>query len=182
MDNITKFLLTFIIVVVVAVHVSAVVILIWRCTYSPSLTSASNGSFNSENDSQSEPTKTEAAKTSLTPTQEYIKAVVGGAGSLLGALIGGLISFLVFWKGLRANTRNAFLDMVVSENAYRNQLDEFLKALNKGDINKIKENLNSPALIILLIRKPNLKNKLDAAINTSNIIKVREVTKKLFAG
>jgi hypothetical protein len=118
-----------------------------------------------------------SASTSLTPEQEHIKAVIGGIGTLIGAFIAGVISFLVFWFGIRTTTRNAFLDMVIGENGYRAQLKEFLYAVNDKDIIKVKQEIDTTALSILLIRKPKLKEKIK---KSTDINKVVNLTGKIF--
>jgi hypothetical protein len=121
--------------------------------------------------------------TPANPLIDLIKTALAPVLAFFGVIVGSCIGYLGVKRGLRTNTRNTFLDMIVGENSYRNQLDEFLIAVWGNDITSIRNAyINNKSLLILFLRKPELKARFDAAVNCNNadIKKIRDLTKRLF--
>lgn len=137
--------------------------------------------LNTQDNASQQPDLTRAGGNPSATSDGY-KLLFGAIGTVIGALIGAITSYVVFAKGLRANTRNTFLDMIVSENAYRNHLDDYLRGIVKRNIQDVRDAFDEPTFYILLIRKPELKQKLKTAIAEAkpDFNKIEELTKKLF--
>jgi hypothetical protein len=88
--------------------------------------------------------------------EEYIKPSAAAAGAILAAVIAGVFGYLNIMKQLKTTTRNAFLDMLVSNSTYRNHIDSFLTVLYEEKFDALKEKINSEAFFYLFLLKPNI--------------------------
>ena len=82
---------------------------------------------------------------------------------------------------MRTGSRNAFLDMLISEDIYRNNLNEFVSAIISDDFEKLEEELKgSHALFFLFILKPHLREHLLQAVRDKNRNEVVRLVQQLF--
>jgi len=111
---------------------------------------------------------------------EYIKPSITPIGTILAAFIAGIFGYRNIMRQLQTTTRNAFLDMLVSNSTYRNEIERFLSAIHSKNYSVMKEGIDGQAFFYLFLMKPEIRIQIKSAIDNTEIDKVIELTQKLF--
>lgn len=127
---------------------------------------------------------TASSQTSTGPIgiwDQYVKSSVGAIGAVVATLLAGVFAYRRLMKQLRTSTRNSFLDMLVGNEMYRNELNLFIGAVQDSNFKDMNERIQLPALHYLFILKPpSLKKRFESAIDKEDAGKIHALMRELF--
>ena len=111
---------------------------------------------------------------------EYIKPSVTPIATILAAFIAGIFGYRNIMRQLQITTRNAFLDMLVNNSTYRNEIERFLSAMHSENYSVMKEEIDGQAFFYLFLMKPGIRTQMKSALDNTDIDNVIRLTQKLF--
>jgi hypothetical protein len=113
----------------------------------------------------------------IVPTATVIAAFV----AFIGVLITAIITYRNLISQLRITTRNSFLDMLIGNDSYRNDLDSFMHGVLNKDYDFLSARLDRlSGLFYLFILKPGIRNQIRDAIAKKDDNRIDELTERLF--